>query len=112
LQRGLQHVLELEGDRAAFLRVYERGEEAETALVLLNKGDAPARFEVDRVASAGAWRDALGGSTIPAAGGKPLSLEVPAHGVRVLLLAGRVEDPALRARLEGAMEALGAGGND
>ena len=49
------------GDRAAFLRVYERGETTETALVLLNKGDSPARFVVDRWLSAGERRDTSAG---------------------------------------------------
>src|SRR5690606_12149686 len=38
LQRGLQLNLELAGDTAAFYRVYQRGDFAQTALVLLNKG--------------------------------------------------------------------------
>jgi hypothetical protein len=38
-----------------------------------------------------------------------LPLEVPAHGVRVLLRDGPVEDAKLRSRLDRAMEALAAG---
>lgn len=106
LQRGLQVNLELERDRASFLRVFARGDEAETALVLLNKGDAPARFTIDRAAGAAAWRDAMGGTTVAAAQGEPLRVDVPAHGVRVLLRNGGVEDEALREKLERAMRAL------
>jgi cyclomaltodextrin glucanotransferase len=109
LQRGLQLNLELNRDRAAFLRVYERGGEAETALVLLNKGDSVARFEVDRAASTGVWRDAMSGSTLTAARGEPLLLEVPPHGARVLLRDGRVDDAGLKSRLDRAMKAVGPG---
>jgi glycosidase len=107
LQRGLQVMLELRGNRAAFLRVYERGTEAETALVLLNKGDSPTQFEIDDSAAAGAWRDAMSGNTLTAAQGEPLLLDVPAHGVRVLIRNERVQDDGLRRRLDRAMSALG-----
>ncbi len=112
LQRGLQLDLELAGDRAAFLRVYERGEVAQTALVLLNKGDAPTRFAIDRWLSDGTWRDAAGEDAFMVTGGAPLAVEVPAHGVRVLLHDGRNDDPALLAQMQRAMAALagGAGG--
>ena len=109
LQRGLQLNLELKGDRAAFLRVYERGETTETALVLLNKGDSPARFVVDRWLSAGEWRDASSGERTTIGAGVPLALEVPAHGVRVFLRKGRNDDPALIAELGKAMKGLAAG---
>ena len=112
LQRGLQVVLELKDHRAAFLRVYERGAEAETALVLLNKGDSAAQFEIDGAMGAGAWRDAMSGNTVTAPGNAALPLEVPAHGVRVLLRNERVRDPDLRRQLDRAMKALadGSGG--
>ena len=106
LQRGLQVILELKADRAAFLRVYERGAEAETALVLLNKGSSAAQFEIDSATAAGTWRDAMSGNTITAARGEALPLEVPAHGVRVLVRNERVEDAALRRQLDRAMAAL------
>jgi glycosidase len=109
LQRGLQANLELAGDRAAFLRVYERAGAAQTALVLLNKGDVPERFTIGRWLDAGDWRDAVSGETVPVRAGVPLALELPAHGARVLLRAGRVEDPALRAELDRQMGALAAG---
>lgn len=106
LQRGIQVNLELAGDRAAFLRVYERGTTAQTALVLLNKGEAAATFSVDRYLSPGTWRDAAGGGTSKVWRGRSLAVEVPAHGVRVLLHDGRTTDPALAAELDGAMSAL------
>jgi cyclomaltodextrin glucanotransferase len=105
LQRGLQVNLELAGDRAAFLRVYERADRAQTALVLLNKGDAPARFSIDRWLTAGQWREAGGDAVHAVTAGKPLALEVPAHGTRVLLRYGRTADAGLRAELDRAMAA-------
>ena len=108
LQRGLQVVLELRKNRAAFLRVYEHGTEAETALVLLNKGDVLAQFEIDGGSAVGAWRDAMSGNTVTAARGEPLQLEVPAHGVRVLTRNDRVQDAGLRRQLDRAMAALEA----
>ena len=109
LQRGLQLNLELAGDRAAFLRVVEHAGAAETALVLLNKGEAPARFVIARPLDAGDWREATGGEAVTITAGVPLALEVPAHGVRVLLRAGRIADPGLRAELDRQMERLAAG---
>ena len=45
-------------DEAVFLRVLQHGDVAQTALVLLNKGDAARTFEVERYLQAGTWRDA------------------------------------------------------
>ena len=101
LQRGLQVDLKLEGDEAAFYRVYQHGGVAQTALVLLNKGDAARRIAVDGPVQPGRWRDAFAGGTVELAGG--IDLEVPAHGVRVLLFDAPLTDPALRARLAAAM---------
>ncbi|MGM3213868.1 alpha-amylase family glycosyl hydrolase, partial [Klebsiella pneumoniae] len=64
LQRGLQVNERLQGDEAVFLRVLQHGDVAQTALVLLNKGDAARTFEVERYLQAGTWRDALGGGEL------------------------------------------------
>ena len=90
LQRGLQLGLELEGDRAAFLRVYQDAGTSETALVLLNKGDSAQAFEIDARVSDQSWRDALaeGGSVTG-------TVTVPAHGVRVLISAAPIRDAGL-----------------
>ena len=99
LQRGIQLNLQLEGDRAAFLRIYEFEDVAETALVLLNKGEAPVPFVIERLLDAGDWRDASSGNTVTVRASEPLSLEVPAHGVRVLLRKGRIGDAVVKALL-------------
>lgn len=107
LQRGLQVNLEFKGDRAAFLRVYERGDRRQTALVLLNKGDAEAGFAIERYLSRGSWRDAATGENFRFAGdGKPLDATVAAHGVRVLLHDGPNDNEDLAAELERSMKAL------
>lgn len=107
LQRGLQLPLLLQGDQAAFYRVLDDGDARQTALVLLNKSDAAWQATLDHTqVTDGVWREALGGNVVAVDGG--LSLEVPAHGVQVLLR-DEVAVPAdLHARLQGLMvERLG-----
>ncbi len=101
LQRGLQLVLSLQGDTAAFYRVYERGGTTQTALVLLNKSGQARKVAVDALVQPGRWRDGFDGRIVEL--GDRVDLEVPAHGVRVLLLDQPLTDPALRARLASAM---------
>jgi len=107
LQRGLQLNLALEGDTAAFYRVYEHGGVAQTALVLLNKGDAAKRIVVDALVQPGAWRDAFDGTSVDI--GERIDLEVPAHGVRVLLRDATVDAPTLRMALVRLMEGAHGG---
>jgi cyclomaltodextrin glucanotransferase len=112
LQRGLQVNLLMRGDRAAFYRVFQQGGQHQIALVLLNKGDAPAAFDVPRLQS-GQWRDALRGTTLQVEAGTGLATSVPAHDVAVYLLDAPVREPALAAALDHAVAAarrLGSGG--
>ena len=102
LQRGLQVNLLLEGDRAAFYRVLEHDGVAQTALVLLNKGDSAARFVFSELVQPGRWRPALGGGTVDLAPGQPFTAEVPANGVQVYLFEQPLTDAALRAALREA----------
>lgn len=104
LQRGLQLNVELAGDRAVFYRVLQDDGIAQIALVLLNKGEAPARFEVDEYLQPGRWRAAFSGNTVEVAEGGSLQATVPAHGVEVFLLDAPVRDPALAAALRPLME--------
>ncbi len=101
LQRGLQLNLKLEGDQAAFYRVYQRGGVAQTALVLLNKGDSAARIAIEGPVERGSWRDGFEGSEVEIGG--RIDLEVPAHGVRVLLRDAPLSDPGLLRALGEAM---------
>jgi glycosidase len=102
LQRGLQLNIRLQGDEAAFYRVYQHAGAAQVALVLLNKGDAARTVVVDDILQPGDWRDALGGGDIRVEG--RFETEVPAHGVRVFVHDGPVLRPASRERLRAAME--------
>lgn len=103
LQRGLQVNVEFEGDRAAFYRVLEQDGVAQTALVLLNKGDRAARFRIDELAQPGRWREALGGGTRVLAAAEAFEAEVPANGVQVYLFEQPLTAPALRAAAEAAV---------
>ncbi len=102
LQRGLQLNLELQGERAAFYRVYQHGDTAQTALVLLNKGDAQASMQVSQFLQPGTWRDGFSGQALQV--DQVLAAEVPAHGVRVFLFDGALTRADLLARLVQAME--------
>ncbi len=101
LQRGLQVNERLQGDQAVFYRVLQHGRTAQTALVLLNKGDTAQAFEVRRYLQAGTWRDALDGGTQVVR--DVLKATLPAHGVKVFVLDAEVRQPALQARLDAAM---------
>ncbi|MCW6028687.1 cyclomaltodextrin glucanotransferase [Stenotrophomonas sp. SRS1] len=102
LQRGLQVNERLQGDEAVFFRVLQHGDTAQTALVLLNKGDTARTLEVRRYLQAGIWRDALGGANQTVNGS--LKAEVPSHGVRVFVLDAQVDQAALQARLKAAVD--------
>lgn len=105
LQRGLQLNLKLKGDEAAFYRVYERDGMAQTALVLLNKGDAEKRIAPDQamrdLMQAGEWRDAFEGAR--ATLDVDSAFTVPAHGVRVFFFDRPLTNEALRKRLADSM---------
>jgi cyclomaltodextrin glucanotransferase len=109
LQRGLQLNLELAGTRAAFYRVYQYAGTTQTALVLLNKGDAPTQFRLGALLQPGSWRNALDPATPPllaklsAKAEDALAISVAAHGVGVYLLDTPITQPALRAQLDALM---------
>ncbi|WP_298441826.1 alpha-amylase family glycosyl hydrolase [uncultured Ferrimonas sp.] len=97
LQQGLQLTLELQGDRAAFMRVFQHDGVAQQALVLLNKGEQPQRFT--QQLQAGPWREALTGQH----SNGTLSTTVAAHGVQVWLLDEAVTEPKLAQQLQQRM---------
>lgn len=88
LQQGIQVQLTLQNDQASFLRVYQDGKTNQTALVLLNKGDAPATFHTDNLLSAGKWRDALTGKTYTVDASHSLTHTVDGHSVAVFVFDG------------------------
>src|SRR5690606_29001454 len=108
LQRGLQLNLRLEGDQAAFYRVHQHDGIAQTALVLLNKGDTASRIVLDGPVQPGTWRDGFDGSPMEIA--TRIDIEVPAHGVRVLLYDAPLDDAGLLQLLTQAMSAQRPGG--
>ncbi|MEI7037968.1 alpha-amylase family glycosyl hydrolase [Fulvimonas yonginensis] len=104
LQRGLMLVERMAGDQAAFYRVYQQGETHQIALVLLNKGDAPARFRVTQWLQPGHWRAALGGEAVEVAAGGALEATVAAHDVQVYLLDAPATRPDLVSELTRLMQ--------
>lgn len=100
LQRGLQVNLDFVGDQAAFYRVVQLDGMAQTALVLLNKGDSPTTIKVQRYLQAGHWQEQFSGEILALEEGDALSDEVPAHGVRVWLREGPINLPQLQAKLQ------------
>ncbi|MCC2615021.1 cyclomaltodextrin glucanotransferase [Aestuariibacter halophilus] len=107
LQRGLQVNLNVAGDTATFLRVYQHQGEYQTALVMLNKGDTPAHITVDALLDSGIWYDVIAQRErrIDVTEQAFQSL-VPAHGVRVLLFDQPVSNSELLALLADQQRAL------
>nr|WP_266156713.1 alpha-amylase family glycosyl hydrolase [Dyella silvatica] len=95
LQKGLMLPIRLQGEQAAFYRVYQKDGTHQIALVLLNKGDNAADFDVRDYLQAGRWQAALGGDHPNVAEGGSLHATVAAHDVQVYLL----DAPASRADL-------------
>ncbi|AVP98260.1 cyclomaltodextrin glucanotransferase [Ahniella affigens] len=107
LQRGLQVNLQLKGNQAAFLRVFQHGQTAQQVLVLLNKGDGAASFALKRLLQSGSWREVTTAAALKAPAlveidGR-LDTTVPAHDLKVYVLDAPVTLPALRSALRSAM---------
>jgi len=99
LQKGIQINLEFSGNLASFYRVYQADGVNQTALVLLNKGDTAEKLTVSLL-SEGVWQDAVSKENITiSAEQDALTLEVPAHGVKVLLLNEALTNARLILRL-------------
>lgn len=103
LQKGLQLNLELAGDRAAFYRVYQHAGVQQIALVLLNKGEAPAYFTISEFLEPGTWQAAFDAESEVIAAGDMLQATVPAHGVQVFLLDAPVTRSDLNVQLASLM---------
>jgi cyclomaltodextrin glucanotransferase len=100
LQRGLQVNVRLAGDEAVFYRVYQHEGVAQTALVLLNKGESEATIEVRDLPNRHAWRDAFSNDVVPV----DRMLRVPPHDVRVLFNSSPIENAAFKQRLRELMQ--------
>ncbi|WEN14664.1 alpha-amylase family glycosyl hydrolase [Rhodanobacter sp. AS-Z3] len=99
LQRGLMLPLHFAGDQAAFYRVYQKGKVHQIALVLLNKGDAPASFNISNYLQPGHWVPALDGNAVDVSASGTLRAIVAPHDVQVYLLDASVQRPDLTAEL-------------
>lgn len=106
LQRGVQVNLELAGDKAAFYRVYQHADQAEIALVLLNKGEMPATFAVSQWLESGTWQPLLDGEQQSIAENGSLNATVAAHGVQVYRLSAPVSREDLKNRLRQLMAGI------
>jgi cyclomaltodextrin glucanotransferase len=101
LQRGLQVNALFTDDTALFFRVYQKDDIFQTALVLLNKSDAPVDSHVDKYLSVGTWRDAFTDELIEVPAAQPeMTVTVEAHGVRVLLIEGPANNGMLLQKLD------------
>jgi len=100
LQKGKQINLTFNGDSASFYRVYQNKGTHQTALVLLNKSNQAQLIKVDEYVNQGQWVDAFNQDIYPvAANQQSLAVQVPAHGVKVLLLNQPLSNDKLLARL-------------
>jgi len=100
LQRGLQLNLAFTENTAAFLRVYQKDDIRESALVLLNKADDVAEFDLGEWAFGGQWRLIGSDSALSlSAGDAPTLVSVPAHGIRVYVTNDALTDEALLSEL-------------
>ncbi|WDD98345.1 alpha-amylase family glycosyl hydrolase [Thalassomonas actiniarum] len=107
LQRGLQLNLDFNGQTASFYRVYQDKGISQTALVLLNKGDKAADFNISEKLSSGRWTDAISGEQyLVDDSNAAINTRVKAHGVKVLLLNARANHPQLLAELAKQQESL------
>lgn len=104
LQQGLQVMLTLEGDRAAFYRVLQDQDTAQTALVLLNKGDEADSYVISEGMQAGEWQEQLSGARQVITAGQPLNAAVSAHGVQVWVRNGNIASEELIQKLNALMD--------
>jgi cyclomaltodextrin glucanotransferase len=105
LQRGLMLPVQFKGDHAIFYRVYQYNATWQMALVLLNKGEQSAVLRVaGEFAQPGRWRSAMDGREWDWPEAAELRVDVPSHGVEVLLLNAPATAPRLLARLDQAMQ--------
>ena len=100
LQRGVQVNVELDGHQAAFYRVVDTAETQQTALVLLNKGNAAQSFEVSDFMQSGDWTEQLSGETQTVELGDALTATVKPNGVQVWVREGQVSNSALLAQIK------------
>ncbi|MDC8830960.1 alpha-amylase family glycosyl hydrolase [Alteromonas gilva] len=102
LQRGLQYNVSLKGDHAVFFRVLEERDVQQTVLVMLNKGDVPARLTATKFVADGQWQELVSDDVVTVSHGE-LSALVPAHGLKVFVRNQAITDEDFRAALVARM---------
>ncbi|WP_084404907.1 Ig-like domain-containing protein [Aliagarivorans taiwanensis] len=105
LQRGLQFNIDVRGNEASILRVYQHDGVNQTALVLLNKNSSSTNISVNRYLTPGSWRDAETGDTIEVA--NSISAEVPANGIKVYIYDEPIENDELEQLIDSRMQLHG-----
>ena len=100
LQRGVQVNLELNGHRAAFYRVVDTDGAAQTALVLLNKGESAEAFVINDFMQSGEWVEQLSGQSKTVDQDDALTTTVEPNGVQVWVREGKVTSLALRDQIK------------
>lgn len=101
LQKGVQLNVEFKQNTAVFYRVYQKDGVNQTALVLLNKSDNTETITVNTLLNAGVWQDAQSKELLTITPEqKQLTVQVPAHDVKVLLLNTPINNAKLSAMLK------------
>ena len=99
LQRGVQVNADFGGDTASFYRVLRTENEEQVLLVLLNKSGTAMGLPVSDTLHAGRWQDVETGEVAQTGQGEPRAdVSVPAHGVRIFELVGKLGMSDLEAR--------------
>ena len=95
LQRGIQVNVELNGHKAIFYRILQNQDNAQTALVLLNKSNQADNFTVSNYLQEGEWVERLSGEKRTIEKGQALQSLVAPNGVQVWVLEGAPSNEAL-----------------
>lgn len=105
LQRGLQVNVRFEGDIAVFYRVLQLDDIAQTALVILNKGQEPKQVTVSEYLQTGEWRSRVSDAFFSiSARDQRFDIDIPANGVEVLVREGEITGTELQRQLSILME--------
>ena len=104
LQRGVQVNVALSDDTAAFYRVLQADNVAQTALVLLNKGEKAASFDIAEYLQGGTWKEQLSGQQQNLKSGQSLQARVGANDVQVWVLEGEISQPELLKQVRSQMD--------
>lgn len=104
LQNGLQVNIDIAGNTAAFYRVLVKEGVSQIALVLLNKGNQPAAFSIDKLLQHGLWQRQLQTQSKTIDNTSPqINTDVEPHGVQVWVYNGTITQTELVNELQRLM---------